>query len=97
MILPGCTSTGEKLAKAMDVDVANLEETITTYNQQAVKDGKDTKFLKDDEYLKYNVNEGPYYVIKAAALIEDSIGGIYGDSYPDFEGLTLSFALTQDV
>ncbi|MFZ7119626.1 MAG: FAD-dependent oxidoreductase [Eubacteriaceae bacterium] len=122
-IAAGCAykaDTIQELAKAMDVDVANLEETITTYNQ-AVKNGKDTKFLKDDEYLKYNVNEGPYYAIKAAALVEDSIGGIrvnsslqvltpefktienlyavgcdaggiYGDSYPDFEGLTLSFA-----
>jgi fumarate reductase flavoprotein subunit len=78
-------------------------------------------FFKNAEYLKYGVSQGPFYAVKAAALVENAIGGIrvnsllqvlkpdfkpiqnlyavgcdvggmYGDSYPTFEGLALSFA-----
>jgi fumarate reductase flavoprotein subunit len=110
----------EDLAKQMDVDAVNLKNAIETYSQ-AVKAGTDSKFLKNAENMKFGVSQGPFYAVKAAALVEDSIGGIrvnsslqvmtenfkpiqglyavgcdagglYGDSYPDFEGLTLSFA-----
>lgn len=113
-------NTIEELAKNMGVDPQNLKDTAVAYTN-AVKSGKDDMFLKKAEYLKYGVSKGPFYAVKAAALVEDSIGGIrvnsslqvlkddfkpvnnlyavgcdagglYGDSYPTFEGLTLSFA-----
>lgn len=112
--------TLEDLAKALDVDAANLTEAAKLYNQ-AVKDGKDTQFLKDSKFLKYGVEKGPFYAIKAHPTVEDSIGGLrvnsslqvlteqlkpiaglyavgcdagglFGDSYPVYEGLSLSFA-----
>ncbi|MNP60859.1 Fumarate reductase flavoprotein subunit precursor [compost metagenome] len=104
----------------MGVDPVNLQTTADTYTK-AVQAQKDNQFLKNKDYLKYGVSQGPFYAVKAAALVEDSIGGIringslqvmdenfkpisglyavgcdagalYGDSYPTFEGLTLSFA-----
>ncbi len=112
--------TLEELAAAIDVDPENLKASAASYTE-AVRTGNDTKFFKDEEYLKYGVSEGPFYAIKAAALVENSIGGVrvnsdlevltdemkaipglfavgcdagslYGDSYPVYEGLCLSFA-----
>lgn len=113
-------NTLEELASALDVDAANLADATKLYNE-AVKDGKDTHFLKDPKFLKYSVESGPYYAIKAQPTVEDSIGGLrvnsslqvlnerlkpitglyavgcdagglFGDSYPVYEGLSLSFA-----
>lgn len=112
--------TLDDLAKALDVDAANLKDAAQHYNQ-AVKDGKDSRFLKDAKFLKYSVEKGPFYAIKAQPTVEDSIGGLrvnsslqvltdrlkpipglyavgcdagglFGDSYPVYEGLSLSFA-----
>jgi fumarate reductase flavoprotein subunit len=112
--------TIENLANKMGVEVENLKNAATSYTS-AVREGKDSTFLKNAEYLKYGVSQGPFYAVKASALVEDSIGGIrvnsslqvmkedfkpieglyaagcdagglYGDSYPVYEGLTLSFA-----
>lgn len=112
--------TIEELAKTMDVDVDNLKAATVNYNK-AVKTGKDPEFLKNSDYLKYGVEKGPFYAVKGAALVEDSIGGLrvnsslqvlnnglkpinglyavgcdagglFGDSYPVYEGLSLSFA-----
>ncbi|MFD1175170.1 FAD-dependent oxidoreductase [Paenibacillus puldeungensis] len=113
-------NTIEELAKNMGVDAANLVGAAADYSK-SVKSGKDSEFLKNPAYMKYSVEKGPFYAVQAAALVEDSIGGIrvngslqvmngqfkpisglyavgcdagglYGDSYPTFEGLTLSFA-----
>lgn len=122
-IKAGCAYKGETieaLAAAMGVDADNLKDAVATYNE-AVKSGKDARYLKKAEYLKYPVAKGPFYAVKAAPLVENSDGGIrvnsrlqaldpsmkaiknlyiagcdaggmYGDSYPTFEGLTLCFA-----
>lgn len=113
-------NTIEELAKNMGVDANNLKGAAEAYTS-SVKSCKDNEFLKKADYLKYGVSKGPFYAVKAAALVEDSIGGIrvnsslqimtpnfkpisglyaagcdagglYGDSYPTYEGLTLSFA-----
>lgn len=112
--------TIEDLAKKMDVDPTNLANAAADYSK-AVKSGKDAKFLKNPAYMKYTVDNGPFYAVKADALVEDSIGGLrvngslqvmnqkfkaipglyavgcdagglFGDSYPTFEGMSLSFA-----
>ncbi|TCK92767.1 fumarate reductase flavoprotein subunit [Natranaerovirga hydrolytica] len=112
--------TIEELAEQIGADPHRLGETINQYNQ-AVQEKNDVEFLKPEEFLKYEVSEGPFYAVKAVStslgtlggvrinertqalstdlkpinglyVVGNDAGGLYGDTYPSLEGLSLSFA-----
>lgn len=67
--------TIEELSEKIGVPVERLRSTIEKYNE-SVAEGKDTLYGKDSQYLKYSIEEGPFYALNPKVLFEGSIGGI---------------------
>ena len=64
----------EGLAKELDMDASNLEETLTTWNK-AVADKKDAEFGRETA-MDHALDSGNYYAIKIAPGIHYTMGGV---------------------
>ena len=75
--------TIEELAQQIGVPPANLRETMTKVNGYADK-GHDPEFGRKPEHLvKFNLQKGPYYALKAIRAFFLTLGGV--TVTPDFE------------
>jgi fumarate reductase flavoprotein subunit len=68
-------STVAELAEAAGMEVADLETTISRYNEM-VKNQKDTDYNKSTASLKYPVGTGDYYAFDCRAVNLGTVGGI---------------------
>jgi fumarate reductase flavoprotein subunit len=64
----------EEIASWLGAESNTLLDTVNRYNEYC-KNGYDTAFLKDREYL-IPLTEPPFYAIKTIAALLDTIGGI---------------------
>ncbi len=67
----------EEIASWIGIDGKTLKETISRYNGFC-RQGHDTDFLKEKEYLLPLI-EPPFYAVKTIAALLDTIGGIVID------------------
>ncbi|ANK59465.1 flavocytochrome c [Loigolactobacillus backii] len=67
-------ATVEELAKEINVPAAELQKTVTTWNQ-AVANKKDTQFQRTTG-MDHQLNQGPYYAIPVAPGIHYTMGGV---------------------
>lgn len=77
--------TTEGLAKKTGWDVGLFLKTLDRYNE-AVRTGVDTEYYKSAKYLKYPVEEGPFYALRGRTIIMGTVGGVKIDS--NFRALT---------
>ena len=63
----------EEVANFYEIDVAELQETVNRYNEY-VEVGKDEEFNK--RLMTNKIEEGPYYLMKAAPAVHHTMGGI---------------------
>lgn len=69
--------TVEEAAKFFDIDIKNFEETLKNYNSYVDK-GKDPEFNKRS--LPSKIEQGPFYIIKAAPAVHHTMGGVKIDT-----------------
>ncbi|WP_103660659.1 FAD-dependent oxidoreductase [Lactobacillus sp. HT06-2] len=77
--------TLEDLSKQINVSQDTLVNTVTDYNE-LVKKGEDTEFYKDSKFMKFPLEKGPFYAIKANSTTLGTVGG--GLVNENFEALT---------
>lgn len=63
------------LAKQLDVSAQVLEQNVTRYND-LVNNGHDDDFYKPAEFMRFTVNNGPIYAVKAQSTSLGTIGGV---------------------
>lgn len=68
-------NTLEELAESAGMTVSTLEETVSRYNEM-VENKEDTDYGKAPEYLKYSIEEGPFYAIQLAPRYLGTFGGL---------------------
>ena len=69
--------TVEEAAKFFDIDIDNFKETLKNYNSYVDK-GEDPEFNKRS--LPSKVEQGPFYIIKAAPAVHHTMGGVKIDT-----------------
>lgn len=69
--------TIEELAKALEIDAAELTSTMNTYSE-SVKSGVDQAFNR--EHLTQTLENGPYYALKVTPGIHHTMGGLKIDN-----------------
>ena len=70
--------TVEELAQKLGIDPAGLKATIEKYGQD-VRDGKDTEFGKDPQFMRGDFSTPPYYGVKSTVENHTNHGGIVVD------------------
>lgn len=73
-------NTLAELAKNAGMKLENLKEAVTRYNK-AVAVKNDTEFGKRGINLKFSVEEGPFYAIKAQVAYLGTVGGVRVDDH----------------
>lgn len=76
----GLVKTGktlEQLAQVLEMDVANLKTTVSSWNQ-AIKSQEDVKFGRTTG-MEREIQNGPFYAIRIAPAIHYTMGGIHID------------------
>lgn len=75
----------EGLAVKVGWDDSIFLKTLNRYNE-AVRTGVDTEFYKSAKYLRYPVEEGPFYALRGRTIVMVTVGGVKIDS--NFRALT---------
>lgn len=70
----------EELAKNAGLNYENLKASVEKYNH-SVEIKNDTEFAKKGIYLKYAVETGPFYAIKAQVAYLGTVGGVRVDDH----------------
>lgn len=65
--------TIEELAEHFDIDKDQLLETVETFNENSKKE-EDPEF--NLRMLGWSIEEGPYYMLKAAPAVHHTMGGL---------------------
>lgn len=65
----------ENLAVQLKLPIAELQRTVARYNKMVLKK-KDTDFYKPVDFMKFVVENGPFYALKARSTSLGTIGGI---------------------
>ncbi|MDV7758601.1 FAD-dependent oxidoreductase [Liquorilactobacillus mali] len=63
------------LAKKISVSGETLKNTLERYNN-LIKRGEDTDFYKSKEFMKFSLEHGPFYAIKARSTSLGTLGGV---------------------
>ncbi|WP_296112994.1 FAD-dependent oxidoreductase [uncultured Limosilactobacillus sp.] len=73
-------ATLAELAQNAGFDYQELKESVERYNE-AVRTQNDTEFAKPQASLKYPVEKGPFYAIKAQVAFLGTVGGMRVDDH----------------
>ena len=68
-------SSIQELASKINVNPANLRETIETYNSY-VETGKDPEFGRDRKHLQRKIETPPFYALAGKPIVMVTVGGI---------------------
>ena len=68
--------TIRELAQKMGVDPDGLEKTIRRYNDEFVKNGKDTDFGKTPVNLTKRIEVGPFWACYTGMTVHHTMGGL---------------------
>lgn len=69
--------TLEEAAEFFDIDAVELQKTLDNFNENSLK-GEDPEF--NLRKLGFTVDEGPFYIIKAAPAVHHTMGGLKIDT-----------------
>lgn len=72
--------TLDELAAKLGVSAATVTAAVTDYNA-AVKAKDDETFYKPSDYLRFSVEKGPFYAVKAQSTSLGTIGGVATDAH----------------
>lgn len=67
-------STLEELARQIKVNKAILKDEVNRYNK-LVENGKDTDFYKNSKFMDVEIQDGPFYAIRANSTTLGTVGG----------------------
>lgn len=67
--------TLSQLAGKLNFNIRTFEKNIDNYNEM-VSEGKDTLFYKESKYLKFKIEKGPFYAIRANSTSLGTLGGV---------------------
>ncbi|WP_349630360.1 FAD-dependent oxidoreductase [Lentilactobacillus sp. Marseille-Q4993] len=65
----------DELATKLNVPSDELKQSVDSYNQ-LVEAGEDNQFYKPSKFVKFSVEQGPFYAVRANSTSLGTIGGI---------------------